>query len=536
MKTVMIADDEVLVRLGLQTLIPWEEHGYRLVGVFKNGQEAWEAVCANPPDVLLTDIRMPVMDGLELAERVAKEYKTTNVIILSSYEEKEYLRKSIKVGVKDFIPKYELNPADFLQILDQLPYAEAMRMNVEQMTEAGLEAEKKALLKLTARCREDAPEDVSPERFPALYGKGKPLVAPYYTWLVLQPLEVPTGITEPRMRAIEFQVGEMMQRSEEFAYIGSDGSSLHVLLFSKESNALELAGKLYFDMQNEARRNLNIDLAIGISMATSRFMLLGKLREQAETACHHCFYQGPGLQVFVPGMVFSQLADIEWEHKKVVVNKYLADKEYEKLHEWLESELDKAKEAGLRPTDVVRLCQLVCRQLADHVQVNEPHLPYVLDENWKLLDILDHPGSAILSMSALKSGTLSFIRERISAIRQRNRTSTWISNILQTIHNSFSQPLRLEDLAERYNFSASYLSQRFQSEVGMPFTDYLSKIRIEKAKELLRNSRLSTEEISLRVGYINPNYFVKVFKKVTGQTITAFKIKENRGERNVSSK
>jgi two-component system response regulator YesN len=83
--------------------------------------------------------------------------------------------------------------------------------------------------------------------------------------------------------------------------------------------------------------------------------------------------------------------------------------------------------------------------------------------------------------------------------------------------------LPLEEIAERVNYSVNYFSERFHQEMGQSFSGFLTRYRIQKASELLRNTDLSTEEISVRAGYPNANYFVKVFKKVTGRTITEFK-------------
>ena len=108
MRRVIIVDDESLVRVGLQSLFDWESFGYKIVGIYQNGKEALEAIRNNPPDVLLTDIRMPEMDGLQLIEEVKKTYPDLNVVILSSYNDFDYMRKAIQYGVKDYVLKYKI--------------------------------------------------------------------------------------------------------------------------------------------------------------------------------------------------------------------------------------------------------------------------------------------------------------------------------------------------------------------------------------------------------------------------------------------
>lgn len=116
-----IVDDESLVRVGFQTIIDWQAAGYELFGVYRNGKEAWDAFCQEGyPDVLLTDIRMPEMDGLELIRQIRQTDTDMIILILSSYEEFEYTRKSIQLGVQDYIPKHLFDPEELIATLSRL--------------------------------------------------------------------------------------------------------------------------------------------------------------------------------------------------------------------------------------------------------------------------------------------------------------------------------------------------------------------------------------------------------------------------------
>ena len=120
MKKVLIVDDEFLARLGLKTLIDWEEFGYKIVGEAANGKEALEILDRTDPDILLTDIKMPVMDGLTLIEEVRKRKKNIQIVVLSNHDDFSYAQKAIKFGVTLYILKSELNEANISNLLKNL--------------------------------------------------------------------------------------------------------------------------------------------------------------------------------------------------------------------------------------------------------------------------------------------------------------------------------------------------------------------------------------------------------------------------------
>ncbi|MFC3800230.1 response regulator [Cohnella sp. GCM10012308] len=114
---VMLVDDELLVRLGVRSLIDWDKHGFAFMGDAADGEEALELMSRGAPDILLTDIVMPRMDGLALIERVKRDYPNTLIIVLSSHNEYDYVRRAMKMGIEDYLLKTSLKPAELLALL-----------------------------------------------------------------------------------------------------------------------------------------------------------------------------------------------------------------------------------------------------------------------------------------------------------------------------------------------------------------------------------------------------------------------------------
>jgi two-component system response regulator YesN len=408
MRKIMIVDDEVLVRVGLQSLIRWEDHGFQLIGVFKNGQEAWEAIQQQSPDVLLTDIRMPEMDGLELAEKIRLHDKKMNILIISSYEEFDYLRKSIQIGIQDYIPKYKLDPAELIQILNSLPYGENESAPSKPSVQQSIELEKQELLLRTRQFQGVQVKAVSLDsnRFPLLSRFGSKEEGTIFTWFALQAVPEFEDFSESRLRAFAVHVSEFLERMETTEYLGADGAILHGLMMTHKNHSYDEMNASAADLIEWIQRNLNMKFSIGVSCSTNNFSAMDELRRQAEISLQHTFYKGAGIYFF------------------------------------------------------------------------------------------DKP------------------------LKKR---SPWITEVEEYVHNHYDQPLTLEEIAVRVNYSVNYFSERFRQETGQSFSGYLTRYRIQIASGLMGNTDLSTEEIGVRVGYPNANYFVKVFKKVTGKTITEFK-------------
>jgi len=112
-----IVDDEPVIRFGIRASVDWEKEQIGLAGDFANGEEAWREICRDPVDILITDIKMPVMDGLELTRRTLARYPRTKVVLVSSYSDFEFVREGLQLGVLDYLLKPTLEPEGLLAIV-----------------------------------------------------------------------------------------------------------------------------------------------------------------------------------------------------------------------------------------------------------------------------------------------------------------------------------------------------------------------------------------------------------------------------------
>ena len=150
MKRVMIVDDEVLVRLGIQSLIKWENHGYQIVCDASDGEEALQKIRQYQPDIVLTDLKMSPVDGFELISECREKYPHIQFIVLSSYNDFDNVRSAMKMGAFDYVFKLTVKPEELLKVMDEaasLGKGTETAQETTSLAERNLEVIKKGLFK-----------------------------------------------------------------------------------------------------------------------------------------------------------------------------------------------------------------------------------------------------------------------------------------------------------------------------------------------------------------------------------------------------
>lgn len=529
MRKVMIVDDESLVRIGLQSMIQWEVNGYKIAGVFKNGEEALEAAKHHSFDIVLTDIKMPGMDGLELIRELRKLNSEMKFIILSSYNDFEYMRQAIKLEVKDYISKYELEPEDLFNVLNNLTFSETAEVEKASLTNEILEIdqwekEKQFILDYSINEHLVIEECL----LPIWDAHCNSLEGSRIRWITINPIARATDYSQSEWKAMEFAANELFSRLKNPFFLGESQNILHGIRIEtndeSELRAQEHLERMATEWISAFSNNLNISIRVGISSSVEGIKQWQMARDEAKKALMMEFFTDKNLFFYSLDMSGNNFSDEEWFalHRKIRTRvQFLQfDLMAAECIEWFE-ELSYKKS----PKEWVRLFSLAASQLA-----NELIESFHLERD----DIREYfgplwPFSEVISQSQTKEQLISLIRkmseQSMLLIQKRHDRVNWVNQVKKYVKDNYSSNIRLEEVAELVSFSVNHFSGRFRQETGEAFTDYLTRIRIKEATRLIRESNLSTEEIAERVGYPNANYFVKVFKKKTGQTIKEFKKK-----------
>jgi len=544
MRNVMIVDDEALVRIGLQSIIDWESRGYRVAGVFKNGEEALAAARGQSFDIVLTDIRMPGMDGFELIRELKRIDTGMKFIVLSSYSDFEYTRQAIREGVSDYISKYAMEPVELLKVLDALsfpgergsersgaggigaaseaesgPGRDARRVKDPDHSGKRLAEEKTKLLHATG---EDEGFGLD-EQFPALRDR----LSAWGTearWIVLYPMPRESGYSLTERKAIALQTEEIFSRLDGLEYFGELDGRLHgICVFGDEEPAEDGIVRLHQqaeELKAAWAKNLNIGLVAGIGSART-LAETGRSRKEAEQAAQLCFYSGPGAY-FREQSDLRAMTEQEWLDGYKRAKNEIEYLRFDELESDIRRRLNQSR-PRYYPGEWLRAGEMIATHLLnlliERYDVDMESVRGSFGRLWPVNEAFRKAGTR--KEFLVLSGELFARAKEVVASLEPSRS--WLVKAKEYVEARFGEPIRLEDAAEHVSFSPSYFSQRFRQETGEAFSDYVTRVRIREAIRLYKESDCTTEEIAARVGYMNANYFIKVFKRTTGQTVKQFK-------------
>ncbi|ANE45812.1 hypothetical protein SY83_05310 [Paenibacillus swuensis] len=511
---VMIVDDEVLARVGIKSIVPWGEHGFQVVGEADNGQHALAMMRELDPDIVLTDIRMPVLDGIELI-RAAQEAKLrAKFVVISSYGDLSYVKDAMRQGAADYLIKLELQSESLMELMNRLrerileenanaarssvadsvihDNIGAARQRILQNIVSGLVYDREEITEALARLDIQLPEEE-------------------LTCMLLHAEHegVPSSNGSVRHRTMMNIVEEMLEPIPFSYAIPLQQGEIVILVARSAGSASAMAGRL----RDAIREYMNMAVTIGISDCHDSYDGIGDAYRQAEAAMNTKFLHRKGsIIVFKPPMQSigdkEMFTDLTGEIRK----------------------LEKGVELYDAP-NVTASLNFIIAQIRDNPQLKKDEALIVCNAVWFAVHSRLRSNFESREMfdfnSVLSVQSLSFIEEYIEWLEQMKlavvsliagfgERKRLIMQAKQLINTSYREELSLETVADKLGISAKYLSILFKKETGSNYVDYITDIRIKYAKILLRGGEYRVYEVGQRVGYDNEQYFSRVFKKITG--------------------
>ena len=523
---VFLVEDEMVIRNGIVKSINWEKEGYRLVGEASDGELAYPMILKEKPDILLTDIKMPFMDGLELSRLVKQELPDTKILIFSGYDEFEYAKEAIRIGVTEYL----LKPVSSAQLL------EVMRRISKQIEQ---DREEREMLR---QYQEDMKENVERERqnfFSHVIrgevsigeavknGKkyGMDLSAGFYSIILFKIFSTPEeNIVSEHIwkicEKIETKVDEI-----PYAYYFQRGIDGWVFLLTAESKEqMEERQKNLCDCLAEIMKNeRKVEYFGGIGKPVERIRNLGQSFRDAERIFAERFTRQSNqfLSGFEKMDVYKddefQIKDLgDVGKSREMIEKFLNNGTKEELEEFMDTYFIRMKEDKLQSTlmrqyiimDIYIVIMSFCEKID---AVNHDYQ----QETEKLKSTIQNMNSVSEIRSYITYMLNQAIELRDSISKKRYADIIKAAEKMISEHY-MSEEISLNSVADSVGMSPSYFSSVFSKESGKTFVEFLTETRMEKAKELLMCSTLKTSEIGYEVGYKDPHYFSYIFKKTQG--------------------
>lgn len=508
--TVLIVDDEKLIIEDLTTLIDWEEHGYKVVATAFNGKQGLRKYRELKPQLILTDIRMPFMDGIEMISEIRKEDKEIPILLLTAYEDFSYAKAAIRLGITEYIMKNEINAEMLSKLLHNLK--ESIRIQNTQRTI------------VTSQMLEDffQSDVISKEN------SFKEFIDKKLTALIVEQ-DCPISISrEPLDEVNMLTAGRIMAELKSMNYYGFEIeavfrlSSRRVVLLMSERGAHYDVKENCREIARQIRENMRSLTSYSFSVyyfetLVSPMEIKSILRENADIFGDK-YFRGAGMtQVLLRKPVSrngsekldisgSQLVDVLHICEKTAMTEY-----FERIR-------DEVCASGNR---------------AEFVRLTGELYDLLLQSNRKV------PFEKQLDLGIEKNGVywtdarsvFHWFAEQFSAINTYLLTdgkeySKTVTDTMEYIHSHFSNPeLSVNELADHVKRSVGYLSTAFKKETGVNLKNYITSVRIETAKMMIETGNYKIYEIGSKVGYHSSQYFSQAFFKETGMLPTEYKEK-----------
>ena len=531
MLKVFLAEDEFIIREGIKNNIDWQAHGYEFCGEASDGELAFPLIQKTRPDILITDIKMPFVDGLALSRLVKKELPETEIIILSGYEEFDYAKEAIQIGVARYLLK-PINGETLLQEIDSVAEIILGKQKEKEIREKyQKEMEENSLRDQMDLFQHLVTGDCSMEELLSVADKlDLKIMAPWYSIVLLK--------IQSMKHDYEEYSGSIVVVDERIAKLAEPE---HVLVFDRalegraflfkadsEEELLAYQKEYLGDAKEVLSGYANLRYFGGIGTPVNRLREIPASFEDASHAFAHRYLVAESC-ILDSSLLMQEGAAEQEDFRISAVNPEQIDRA--KMQEFLRTgDLD----------EVIYFVDEFFGKLDGGAMKSRIFRQYItMDAYFSIADFLKGLGlqkdeieapdqdSSILQDEKSAMDYIVRIMNKALVLREKKASSRYedvVSEVIHYIEDNYAQEeLSLNLLASHVNFSPNHLSMIFSQQTGQTLIRYLTDYRMNRAKELLRCSSKKSSVISMEVGYKDPHYFSYLFKKTQGMTPTQYR-------------
>ena len=509
----IIVDDEIKVRQGLARVVPWSSLGFTVATICEDGTEALRYVTTHPVDLVVTDIKMPRMNGVELIKRVRETDASPYFIVLSGYDDYEYLKQAIRYNVSNYLLK-PFHAEELRSNLEMIAHRLEERESLNRLVDEGIDALRNTLMQRIVQRAVRIQEIINKERFLGITGIRD--WSSYHVGIV--------GLVDPVTHMV---IDAEHRETRSLLETLRRGIGKHAVLvfIDREEHAVILA-----ESANSIERIAGVADAQIRSKTGKRTVVFGgvPVNEILEVATSYASAYEHLQTVFVPPD-----SPVYRSHTTTVGICSGIDA-YTIRSEEIDALIVRGDADGL-----ARLLRSVVAQHEEFTRVRRNVLTTVMyavssmqrlfAKGRSLFDVLNVAPQDILQTATPANLTVycDTLCTRVSALVFQPSMYTGnavVDAMIRYIRSLYHTGISLKEYAHDSGMSAAYLGQLFRETTGEKFTRYVQRIRIEHAARLLTDTSLRIKEISRSVGFSDPRYFLAVFQSEKGCTPREFRI------------
>lgn len=491
MYKVMLVDDEKLITKGLLNILEWDKLGVEVVEIAENGQDAFDKFNSNPVDIVITDINMPKVSGLELIKKIKEVNSKVKFIILSGYDEFSYARTAIQYGVENYILKpineEELEEAiinitnnikehkkeervilEKNNILNELINGKIKKEDIKEFISIDLNAQSYsvAIISITSRCKTKSLVDISIIIEDNIQGKY-----------------------------------ELIKKT--------DGTIVMINTWQEEKSREEIKD-YYYNIKNKLIEESDLEIFIAIGDRVNNIESLKESYIVASNVKKYSLTEGTNIVLDK-----EDIRNLEGDNRSFTkeidrLNKLIIEKDIVKIKEYVTKLFDDEKLTPKNIYDLSIKILFLTAKTSEEFKLDNKYSRHSLGDT--ILELCNEN-----SIDNIKLFIINELEE-MTILMNSNvvKYSPIIQQIVNNVNEKYYEELSLKTLAYQYNINSSYLGQVFTKEVGISFSEYLNKTKNAKAKDFILNTNMKINDIAKAVGYLDTSYFYRKFKKYYG--------------------
>ncbi|WP_308635739.1 response regulator [Paenibacillus silvisoli] len=511
MLSIFLVDDEAIEMDLMQNFIDWKSMGIEVVGTAKNGKKAWEQIQALQPDIVLTDVRMPIMDGLGLASLIQTHYDWMKIVFLSGHDEFRFVKSALEAGAVGYL----LKPIDRRELAAVM---ERVKGEIEKVRL--LRRSKQVMISKYMEELVTAPDSAIREQAVEELSKVSPEVVERQYVIALISASAQPAMDHNQVSAVIQSVLGAHSLTKETVLLHNERGWL-LILPQVADRANDGFWQNLLDALNESFEGGMFTIGIG---GEGRRLQDGHgMYMKAVKAAEERFYLGHGLVIHAAEAQHVIDVDAEIESETLLRKLSLSEAEGQSFVDEMNGCYERLKRLRVHREQTVQLSKQILQAIhAELLKYEDRANMGVGDVNEWSLTV-----EALATMDEIKDYIARLIEttRHYLANKQQDPHAALVQEVAEIIESSYGESLTIEFLAGKVYLSPNYLRVLFKEKKGVTVHEYLTKVRLARAVELLRDRTLKIHDVAKKVGYDNTSYFCSFFYKTQGVTPNEYRKK-----------
>ena len=500
MLSVVLVEDEMLVLLGTKMCIQESGYNMNVIATFSTAEAAYDFFDSHTADVLVTDIRLPGMSGLELIEKIKPAHKHMIIIVLSCYEDFSYARRAYELGVDKYILKHELVEDELSKMILEIYESKKPQYSIKDthINDFGIEFKRTGLIKtdykylvgfITMRGEIDDPRTDNSD-----------ISLPMVVEIIQEILHRDC-------------LGECFLRNNDELFCVFNVEK--ALTYDQTKLRLE---NFFSNMSKNIKNYFNKYAYMTVSKS---FTELGDVKtnfEHAKKSSIYTFYVNNPCILWAKEMkdCSRECPEIVFSPQNIFSNNWMSEFD-EYIKDFFKTQKNNYTNPDELKIKVVRYVNEFSSFLSKYYDLDINHV-FPKETRPDYFNI-----NGFKNADGLRDWLIKMVKETREYILKNKKKENVISKIVEYVEQNYNTNISLAEIGEKFHMNPVYICQLFKKKMGVTLIYYINNLRIEKAKSLLLSTDLTAEQISEQVGIKNINYFFRLFKKSTGQTISQYR-------------